>query len=131
MVGDTRLLEKLQHVGTAVSLRLVSFVVVTELLNLLLHWYYVCSVLVALYILFEVSAGLILSNSAHTGDKSHSVWTSLFPGQSKLPAALTKIPVFSLATCEFSVLLVTLEHTVLHSTALLLEKGRLQRLRLE
>ncbi len=32
MVGDTRLLEKLQHVGTAVSLRLVSFVVVTELL---------------------------------------------------------------------------------------------------
>ena len=90
-----------------------------------------CRVLVTLYIVFEVSAGLILANAAHTLDKTHSVWTSLFPGQSKLPAALTNTPVFSWTTCEFCVLLVTLGYTVLHSTALILEKGRLQRLRLE
>ena len=81
---------------------------------LILHWYYICRVLVTLYILFEVSAGLILSNAAHTMDTSHSVWTSLFPGQSKLPAALANIPLFSLASCEFSSLLDILHCIVLH-----------------
>ncbi|DBA70515.1 TPA: hypothetical protein ACH3X2_011916 [Trebouxia sp. C0005] len=55
-------------------------------------------VLPVLYVAFEFAGGVVLSNSAHTVDNSHVVWKSLFPGQSKLPAALTYLPVFSLAT---------------------------------
>ena len=99
--------------------------------NSLLHWYYVCRVLLLLYSVFEIAAGVILSNSVHAVDNSHAVRRSLFPGQSKLPAALTHIPLFSVVTCESSVLLVTLGHIVLHGTALVLEMVRVQRLQLE
>lgn len=77
-----------------------------------------------LYVAFEFAGGVVLSNSAHTVDNSHVVWKSLFPGQSKLPAALTYLPVFSLATCESSVLLAAFGHIVLHSIALVLERVR-------
>jgi len=92
--------------------------------NLLLHCCYICRVLTTFYLAFEIAGGVILSNSAHTVDNSRSVWRILFPGQSKLPAALARLPVFSLATCESCVLLVTLGHIVLHSTALVLEMVR-------
>jgi len=99
--------------------------------SLLLHWYYVCRVLTTFYLAFEIAGGVVLSNAAHRVDDSQSVLTSLFPGLSKLPAALSHLPVFCLATCECSVLLATFAHIVLHSTALVLEMVRVHRLRLE
>ena len=82
------------------------------------------------YFAFEFAGGLVLSNSAHRVDDSYALWTNI-PGQSKLPAALTHIPIFCMITCECSVVLATLGHVVLHSTAPILEMVRVQRLRLE
>ena len=76
---------------------LVLFVLATEYA---LHCYHVCRVLETLCFAIETAGGVVLSNSAHEVDNAHDVWRSLFPGQSKLPAALIKIPVFSVVTCE-------------------------------
>ncbi len=76
---------------------LVLFVFATEYA---LHCYHVCRVLETLCFAIETAGGVVLSNSAHEVDNAHDVWRSLFPGQSKLPAALIKIPVFSVVTCE-------------------------------
>ncbi|DBA97282.1 hypothetical protein WJX77_002833 [Trebouxia sp. C0004] len=55
-------------------------------------------VLTTLYVAFEIAGGVVMSNSAHSVDAFQAVLTSLFPGLSKLPAALSHLPVFSITT---------------------------------
>ena len=114
--------------GTSVSLRLVSFVSATELLTS-----YLCTVQGPSDIIHRIRSvrwSHFGQRSTHIGQDTLSVDEPVSRAV-EAPGSSDQHPRILLDACEFCVLLVTLGYTVLHSTALILEKGRLQRLRLE